>query len=140
MPAKVKVVRAKDFLQTTPEGDIDFEASREILRDVAAARRPPADYHVLLDLRRAQWLLNSIDIYHLAVALAKHKDLRTSKIAILALPGASFDHAQFFETCSVNRGMNVDAFTNFEDAIQWFFAAEERGDGSPNKAIDSVEK
>jgi hypothetical protein len=140
MPTKIKIVRARDFLQTTAQDDFDLEASRLVLQRVAAARRPPADFHVLLDLRRAQWRLSTMDIYELAAALAGHRDLRTSKIAVLVLPGADFDQAQFLETCAVNKGMNVDTFTNFEDAIQWFFTTVDLDGEPPNKAAGSVEK
>ena len=128
MPTKMKIIRGTDFLQTTPEGEFDLEASQQMLQEIAAARHPPADFHILLDFRRVQWRLGTSDIYKMAECLATHADLRTSKIAVLALPGAEFDHAQFLETCSVNRGMNVDAFTNFEDAIHWFFTAEDVGE------------
>jgi hypothetical protein len=125
MPTKMKIIRGTDFLQTTPEGDLDLKTSMQMLQEVAAVRRPPADFHILLDLRRVQWRLGTSDIYRLAESLATHSDLHTSKIAVLALPGAEFDHAQFLEICSKNRGMNVDAFTNFEDAIHWFFTEED---------------
>ncbi|MBW1783110.1 MAG: hypothetical protein JRL30_20500 [Deltaproteobacteria bacterium] len=125
MPAKVKIVRARDFLQTTPEGDIDLAASLQMLTEVASARHPPANYDVLLDLRRAQWRLSTTDVFEFAKELSAQGDLRTSKIAFLFLPGADFDDAAFLETCSKNRGMNVDIFSNFEDAIQWFFSTED---------------
>lgn len=138
MPAKMKIIRGRDFLQTNPNGDLDLRESVQMLKKVASVRRPPADFHILIDLRRVQWRLNTVEIYRLAESLAEHSDLRSSKIAILALPGADFDHAQFFETCSLNRGCNVDAFTNFEDAIQWFFTAEDVEDESPDKARENA--
>jgi len=51
--------------------------------------------------------------------------LRTSTIAFLFLPGADFDDAGFLETCSKNKGMSVDIFSDFEDAIHWFFSTED---------------
>ncbi|MEZ4484785.1 MAG: hypothetical protein R2864_09350 [Syntrophotaleaceae bacterium] len=66
-----------------------------------------------------------MDIYELAKTLSELHDLKTSKIAVLVLPGTDFDMIQFLETCSVNRGMQVDTFTNFEDAVHWFFKSEE---------------
>jgi len=124
MPAKVKIIRAKDFLQVTEDGVVDFESSKKMLTDVAKAKRPPADFDVLIDLRRAQWRLNTADIYYLASALAEIPDAYRSKIAVLVLPGADFKQAEFLEICSKNRGLTVEAFTNFEDAIQWFFSTQ----------------
>jgi hypothetical protein len=124
MPATMTIIRGRDFLQTTPEGELDLESSMVLLEAVAVARTPPKDFDILLDLRRVQWRLGTLDIYELAANLASHSELRRTKIAVLVLPGPDFDNALFFETCSVNRGMTVDAFTNFEDAIQWFFTRE----------------
>ncbi len=62
MPAKIKVIRARDFLQVTETGDLDLSSSQQILLDVATARRPPADFAIMLDLRRVQWRLTTIEI------------------------------------------------------------------------------
>ena len=140
MTAKIKVIRARDFLQITETGDMDLSSSLQILLDVADARRPPADFGILLDLRRAQWRLSTVEIYELAKSLAQLDNLRGAKIAVLVLSGANFDAAQFFETCSVNIGGIIDCFTNFEDAIQWFFESLEITDETPNQAMDTDKK
>lgn len=128
MAAKLKIIRARDFMQSTQEGEVDFERSKKILVEVARAKRPPADFDVLIDLRRAQWRLSTTDIYCLAEELSSHGDAFRSKLAILVLPGDTFDQAEFFELCAKNRGFPVDTFTNYEDAILWFFQEEPAGE------------
>ena len=121
MPTKIKLIRAIEYLQTSPEGEVDFEKTKQILIDIAAAKKNPADYDVLLDFRRVQLKLATTDIYYLAAELAKHNNTFRDKVAVLVLPGANFEKSEFFELCSRNRGFLVDCFTNYEDAVQWFF-------------------
>jgi hypothetical protein len=121
MAVKVKIIRAKDFLQVSPDGELALEESKLLLAKVASAKRPPADYDVLIDLRRVQWRLSTTDIYFLAAGLDEHREVFEDKVALLVLPGANFNKAEFFELCAQNRGYRVEAFTNFEDAIHWLF-------------------
>lgn len=126
MPVKIKLIRSIEYLHSTPEGEIDFEKSKEILVELAKAKRPPADFNVLMDFRRAQMKLSTADIYFLAAELANYEHTFLNKIAILVLPGLDFDKSEFFELCSKNRGLNVDTFSNFEDAMQWFYDSNDR--------------
>lgn len=121
MTTKIKLIRSIEYLHTSPDGDVDFEKSKEILANLASAKRPPADYDILLDFRRAQWTLSTTDVYYLAAELANHDEAFRDKVAVLVLPGFNFDKSEFFELCSKNRGFNVESFTNYEDAVQWFF-------------------
>ena len=121
MISKIKFIRSIEFLHTSPEGEVDFEKSKQIPADLANAKRPPADYDVMLDFRRSQLKLSTADVWYLAADLTNHNDTFRDKVAVLALPGLNFDTAEFLELCSKNRGLNVDVFTNYEDAIQWFY-------------------
>ena len=121
MPPKIKLIRSVEYLNISPEGDIDLEKSKQLLAELAKAKRPPADYDIILDFRRAQVKLSTTDIWYLAAELVKYENTFRDKVAVLILPGLDFDKAEFFELCSKNRGYNVDVFTNYEDAIQWFY-------------------
>jgi hypothetical protein len=74
---------------------------------------------VLVDTRQAESLLSVTEIYQLGKELASHSILRQSKICVL-VPPRDVDKADFFETVAVNRGVQIKAFTNFEQAITWF--------------------
>lgn len=121
MTTKIKLIRSVEYLQTSPEGEINFDKSKMVLAEMAKAKRPPADFDILLDFRRAQWILSTADIYYLAAELGKHNHTYRDKVAVLVLPGNNFDKSEFFELCAQNRGFNVETFTNYEEAVQWFF-------------------
>ena len=131
MAVKIKIIRATDFLQVSPEGELDLDASRRLLVAVASAKRPPADFEVLLDLREVEWDLSTTDIWSLAKELGRHGETFRDKLAVLAAPGEAFDQAEFFELCSQNRGYRVEAFSSFEEAIQWLFPAVAVQAGEP---------
>jgi hypothetical protein len=117
---KIKIIRSVDYLSVTDDGEVDFEESRSNLYNLAEPKRPPADYEILMDFRRTQWILSTTDIYHLARVVIDYPDSFRDKIAILVLPGVNFNKAEFQELCTVHKGITVGTFTNYEDAIQWF--------------------
>ncbi|MDF1576411.1 MAG: hypothetical protein P1P86_14580 [Bacteroidales bacterium] len=124
MATKIKIIRSTDYLMVSDDGIIDFEESKARLYNLAEAKRPPADYEILLDFRRTQWLLSTEDIFELAQVVVNYPDSFRDKIALLALPGVSFDKAVFQELCSNSQGITVGTYTNYEDAIQWFHSVE----------------
>jgi anti-anti-sigma regulatory factor len=125
MATKIKVVTARDFVEITPEGTIDITTSQQLLVDIAKAERPPVDYDLLIDFRDTTWHMSTTDIYQLAAALTRHGDTFRRRVAILVLPGVNFDPASFLETCSHNRGFQVDAFTDFETAMRWLLSSKD---------------
>ena len=121
MPANIKLIRGRDFLQSAPQGEIDLKKSKEILIEIASTSKSPPDYNILIDMRRMQWMLTTSDIFFLASELARSEEHLKDKIALLVLPGTDFDKAEFFELCASNRGLTVEVFSNYEDAMQWFY-------------------
>jgi hypothetical protein len=121
MATKIKIIRSVDYLSVTDDGAVEFEESKKKLFEIEGAKRPPADYEILLDFRHTQWILSTEEIYSLVHVLINDQDSYRDKIALLLLPGANFDKAYFQELCSRNKGIAVHTFTNYEDAIQWFY-------------------
>lgn len=121
MPTKIKIIRSVDYLSVADDGTIDFEESRRTLHQIAEPKRPPADYEILLDFRRTQWILTTSEIHHLVQAVSDVPDSFRDKIAILVLPGVNFDTELFSELCAKNKGVTVGTFSNYEDAIHWFY-------------------
>ena len=136
MTTKIKIITAGDFLEVTPEGVINIATSRQLLIDIAKAEHPPADYELLVDFRNTECDLSVPDVYQLAAELGRYGDVFRRKVALLVPPGLDFDRASFFETCSHNRGFQVDAFTDYEKAMRWVLSAEEPPDSKvlPKKA------
>jgi hypothetical protein len=121
MATKIKIIRSVDYLSLSDDGTIEFEESKKRLSEMAEPKRPPADYEILLDFRRTQWILSTDEIFSLVQALINAPDSFRDKIALLVLPGVNFDRTYFEELCLENQGMDIRTFTNYEDAIQWFY-------------------
>jgi len=121
MAIKIKIIRSVDYLSVTDGGTIDFEESKAKLASLAEPKRPPADYELLLDFRRTQWILTTEEIYAFALSLIQAPDSFRDKLAILVLPGVNFDRGQFQELSAEIKGTELRTFSNYEDAIQWFY-------------------
>jgi len=121
MATKIKIIRSVDYLSISDDGVIEFEKSKKNLAALAEPKRPPADYEMLMDFRRTQWILTTDEIYALVKSLIDAPDSFRDKIALLLLPGVNFDKVYFQELCSENKGIDIRTFTNYEDAIQWFY-------------------
>ena len=116
---KLQIVRAGDFINSTPTGDLDMAASKQGLAQIAAAGVGLENYRVLIDLRDVKSRLTTADIYELAYELADYGETFRRKTAVLARPDEDLGQATFFETAAHNRGFKVKTFTVFEDAIFW---------------------
>ena len=121
MDIKIKIIRSIDYLSVTDDGRVEFEESKKRLHELAGVKRPPADFDILLDFRRTQWVLSTEEIFSLANVLISDPDSHRDKIALLALPGVNFNKAEFMELCSRSQRVDVQTFTNYEDAIHWFY-------------------
>ena len=49
MPSDIRVIRAHEFIQASPEGCLDLEQAKRVLMEVASAAAPSDDYDVILD-------------------------------------------------------------------------------------------
>jgi len=76
------------------------------------------DYEIIVDTRRMPTIMSITDLYYLAAELAKFRKLSLKKIAIICQI-ERLDYASFFAVCSQNRGFYVNAFTSYEDAMEW---------------------
>ncbi len=125
MPTKIKIIKAKEFLEVTSDGIINITTSRQLLLDIAKAENNPVDYELFVDFRDTQNQLSIADLYELAAELYKHGNTFRKKVALLVLPGINFNSAQFFETCAQNRGFDINAFTDYEKAIRWILSMDD---------------
>ncbi|SPF47677.1 hypothetical protein SBDP1_680018 [Syntrophobacter sp. SbD1] len=124
MPTDIRIIHAHDFIKATPEGLLDLEEAKNILTEIALESARLANCEVLLDTRKAQAEMSITDLWYLATELSNlRKDYSCWKTAVLC-PLERFDHAGFFALCAQNIGLQVRAFTSFEDAIEWLVANE----------------
>ena len=121
---KIKIIRSVDYLSVKDDGTIDFEESKELLKALAEPKYPPADYEILMDFRRTQWILSTEEIFDLIQPLFSIPDSYREKIALLVLPGVNFDTGFFTEMCAGLSEITIGTFTNYEDAVHWFYVDE----------------
>jgi hypothetical protein len=121
MSIEYKAYNIDDFIKTTPTGEFDLEKSLQIVQEVAAASSTHTDYNLLIDIRQTAPLKNFSDILTIAAEFAKHKGVLRNKIAfILPNDQIRIDRAQFFMHSLDEMSLNIQYFTDYEKAIEWF--------------------
>ena len=123
MPTDIRIIRARDFIRATAEGELDFQAAQKTLIEIASAAARLVDYEILLDTRKAKVRMSAGDLWFLAAELSKLREAFSRKTAVLC-PLEHFDQAGFFALCAKNRGVRISAFTSFEAAIEWLTGEE----------------
>ncbi len=121
MAVKIKIIRSIDYLSVSDDGTVDFEESMTNLVELAKPKVPPANYDLLLDFRRTQWILSTAEIFRLVQSIFKDSETFSDRIAMLVLPGVNFDKDEFKELCGQQKGVNIGTFTNYEDAVHWLY-------------------
>ena len=124
MATLLKIIRSVDYLDISDDGVINFEDSKKKLAMIASTSNTPVNYEILLDFRRTQWILSTDEIYYFVKVFLDDPDSFRDKVALLLLPGVSFDSEYFKELCAQDNGIPIRTFTNYEDAIQWFYFSE----------------
>jgi hypothetical protein len=123
MPANVKVIQAHEFVRARPEGELNLEASEQMLLDIAKAAEGLYNIGILVDTRRADGQLGAADLWFLADRLGRHRHAFSGKTAVLC-PTERFDRARFFSLVAGSKGFDVEAFTSYEEAIAWLSGDE----------------
>jgi hypothetical protein len=77
--------------------------------------------HALLDVRDMHGELSATELHELARAFAQTGFRKTDCLAVLHR--YSGRKAEIFAAFAEDRGMNVRAFDNYEDAMEWFSTA-----------------
>lgn len=118
MARSVRVINCRDFVSAKSTGTLNLEEGEELLREVVGASAPLEEFDILVDTREAASQLSATDLWILADRLVRHPRTFAGKTAILC-PAERFDHARFFALCAENKGIEVQAFTSFEEAMLW---------------------
>ena len=119
MPFDIHIVHPNDFVRLDAQGKLDLDQSCRVLAGLAktcVARGVPL---ALLDVRGVQpGQLSLTQLYTLARSFHEIGFSHEHRLAILH-PYSSTDRAEFFAMCAQDRGYDVGAFDNFEEAIEW---------------------
>jgi hypothetical protein len=137
MPVELQVIRASEFIRLGAEERLDFEASKKALEALALACRKRALDRAVLDLRhlpkvpKAQF--TPTELAALVRTFQETGFSRRYRLAILYHTDP-FGGVRNFEFFSRMRGLQVQAFTEFEAALHWLseegegYAGSERGE------------
>lgn len=121
MPRNIKVINGPEFIRAQPEGRANLDEAEAMLKEIAEAGEGLEDFHVLVDVRRVSGALEPAELWHLAQKLVSYRRTFGHRTAVLC-PLEKFDNARFFALCAENKGINVHAFTSYEDAMEWLIA------------------
>lgn len=127
MARKVRIINCRDFVSAKPGGLLNLEESEQLLREVVKASGPLEEFDILVDTRDAESVLSATDLWYLADRLRRHPRTFAGRTAILC-PNERFDHAAFFALCAENQGIDMQAFTSYEEAMTWL---QEHGSTAP---------
>ncbi len=122
MPVELHIIRASEFICLDADEHLDLEASKQVLRSLALACRKRAIPCALIDLRTLPMLprphFTKTELAALVQAFHEAGFSREQRLAVLYshdLYGGIRDFAFF----SRLRGLQVQAFVDFEAALQW---------------------
>ena len=90
--------------------------------DIAEAASDLEDFNVLLDTRKLSGMLTGAELWHLAEKFVNHPHIGRRKTAVLC-PEFRLDHSRFFALRAERQGGNVQAFSSYEEAMDWLLVA-----------------
>jgi hypothetical protein len=124
MPTRITLIHADDFIRLTPDGTVDVEASRKILTELVSTLKATGEDRALIDLRKTTAALSKPELIQLATAFGTQSILTRTKIVLLVSLSRQTD-AEFFEAVARLEGIELRAFTDFENAITWLVMREQ---------------
>lgn len=131
MPLELQVIRASEFIRLDAQEYLDFEASKDALRELARACQKRGLDRALLDLRSlpvpTKRVFTPTELALLVSTFREAGFSRGQRLAIL------YEHDIYggvrnFAFISRMRGMDVQAFIGFEHAFEWLFEAQQGED------------
>ena len=124
MSYDMRVIPISEFLRTDVSGEIDLPATRAVLKELLDICARSNIYHILIDGREARSRSSTVDVWTLANDLGSLGMSPQHRIAILNRPKDDFDRGAFLEMCATNRGYQLRAFRDFENAFTWLTSGE----------------
>ncbi len=118
METPVRIISTKDFLVSSHAGELDIGRSKQILRALAGANRPPADRHILVDLRESRSdPIQMSQVVELVKVMVDHLASFQNKLALLISPDAPRERSTLLKQLADRRGFNLEVFTDPDAAM-----------------------
>jgi hypothetical protein len=128
MPVELQIIRAAEFVRLNAQGHLNLEASKDVLTTLARACWKRGLTSALLDLRAVpvpdKPLFTSEEISALVDAFCATGFTKKQRLAVLYQTDRH-GGARMFAFLSRNRGLQVQAFPDFEGALLWISAAQD---------------
>jgi hypothetical protein len=118
MNYKFETIHTPDYLIVKISGVLDADNLITMADDFIAVITNSEHYKVLVDTRQLELKTSVIEDHHQAEHIATQLLGIKHRIALLG-PSHYLQENTFFETVSVNRGVNLLTFTKEEDAINY---------------------
>ena len=142
MPFEFQVIRASELIRLDARTHLDFEASKSVLQDLARACHKRGLGRALLDLRGLPLLpkphFTTRELAALVLTFQEAGFSRQERLAILYSSDV-FGGIRNFAFIGRMRGLNVQAFTDFERALEWLSEElEEPSECHQQQAVVSI--
>ena len=121
MKSSIKYYKGADLIAVDVNGSFDLKRSKQLIQKIVKNPEYDKHYELVLDLQDISCDLSVAEVYKIASYMAYPNPEYPShrKIAVVVADSKAFDHALFFETCALNRGLQVKSFRNVKDAENW---------------------
>lgn len=126
MPLELQIISAREFVRLDPSELLDFEASKQALHTLAQACRTRGLESALLDLRHIPVPLRPVfTTEELAALVGTFREAGFSRQHRLAILYHHDVHGGIRNFAFIGRirGLQVQAFSDYESALQWLSAA-----------------
>jgi hypothetical protein len=130
MPYNLHIVKTSDFIKLDAQGKTDVKRSHDVLAGLAKACVDRGVDCALLDVRDMKASLKLTELHTLAMAFREMGFRERHRLAVLHRVDGG-ERAEMFAMFASDRGWNVQAFDNYELALEWFSSAHpiEQPDG-----------
>jgi hypothetical protein len=128
MPIELQVIRASEFIRLDARARLDLDQSQKVLRAIVHACRKRGLDKAMLDLRSVPLaprpLFTPTELATLVSTFREAGFTRQQRLAIL-YHSDIYGGVRTFAFISRMRGLRVQAFTDFERALQWLSEDQE---------------
>ena len=132
-----KLYKTQEFIRKNEKGELDFNRSLVMIRELVEAAGYHRDHNILIDIRQTEAKLNFVELLTIALEFAEHEDIFRNRIAFL-IPseGERIERAEYVKRSVARaKGFQLEYFTDYEKAIDWLSIIVECGDRLPDKKM-----
>ena len=122
MSSGIKVYKIKDFIRKSESGEIDFDKSIQLIRELSTAAAFHINHNILIDLRKTTASVSGMDdVMKLAMELVQCMPPSFKNKIANVIPNDEdrVSLAKNFEACMKIKKFQYRFFTEFEHAIEW---------------------